>query len=88
MTKGNPELLKKLGTVIYLKANSDTLLKRLSGDTTRPLLQNGEPEEKIKSMLMIRGPVYEQVADVVFTVDDMSIYEAICRIEKMVSCAK
>ena len=84
MTKGNPELLKELGTVIYLKADSSTLVKRLSGDTTRPLLQNGELEEKIKSMLAVRGPVYEQLADVVFVVDTMSVYEAICKIEKMV----
>ncbi len=83
MKEGNAELLKKLGTVIYLKAETDTLLKRLSGDTARPLLQNGDLREKIETMLQIRGPVYEKTADVVLQTDDMSFYEIICQIEKL-----
>lgn len=85
MKEGNAELLKELGTVIYLKAETDTLLKRLSGDTTRPLLQNGELREKIETMLAIRGPVYESCADVVLQTDTMSFYEIICQIEKILT---
>ena len=83
MKEGNGELLKELGTVIYLKAETDTLVKRLSGDTSRPLLKNGELREKIETMLAIRGPVYEATADVVLQTDNMSFYEIICRIENL-----
>ena len=83
MKEGNAELLKELGTVIYLKAETDTLLKRLSGDTTRPLLQNGELRNKIETMLAVRGPVYEATADVVLQTDNMSFYEIICQIENL-----
>ncbi len=83
MKEGNAELLKELGTVIYLKAETDTLVKRLSGDTSRPLLKNGELREKIETMLAIRGPVYEATADVVLQTDNMSFYEIICRIENL-----
>ena len=83
MKEGNAELLKELGTVIYLKAETDTLVARLSGDTARPLLQNGDLREKIETMLAIRGPVYEQCADVVLQTDNMSFYEIICKIEQM-----
>ena len=83
MKAGNAELLKELGTVIYLKAETDTLLNRLSGDTARPLLQQGDLREKIETMLAIRGPVYEQCADVVLQTDNMSFYEIICKIEQM-----
>ncbi len=83
MREGNAELLKKLGTVVYLKAETDTLVKRLSGDTTRPLLQNGELREKIETMLAVRGPVYEAAADVVIQTDNMSFYEIICQMEKL-----
>lgn len=83
MKEGNAGLLKELGTVIYLKAETDTLLQRLSGDTTRPLLQNGDLREKIETMLAIRGPVYEKCADVVLQTDNMSFYEIICKIEKL-----
>ncbi len=83
MKEGNAELLKELGTVIYLKAETDTLLKRLSNDTVRPLLKNGDLREKIETMLQIRGPVYEKTADIVLQTDDMSFYEIICQIEKL-----
>ena len=48
MTEGNPELLKELGTVIYLKAEYETLLRRLSNDKVRPLLRGVNLKEKIK----------------------------------------
>lgn len=83
MKDGNAELLKELGTVIYLKAGTDTLMKRLSGDTARPLLKNGDLREKIETMLAIRGPVYEACADLVLQTDNMSFYEIICQIEKL-----
>ena len=85
MKEGNAELLKKLGTVIYLKAETDTLVKRLTGNTTRPLLQNGDLREKIETMLAVRGPVYEACADVVLQTDNMSFYEIICNIERLLA---
>ncbi len=85
MKEGNAELLKVLGTVIYLKAETDTLMKRLSGDNARPLLKNGDLREKIETMLAIRGPVYEACADVVLQTDNMSFYEIICQIEKLLA---
>lgn len=83
MTEGNPELLKKLGTVIYLKAENETLVKRLSNDRVRPLLRNVNLKEKVETMLKIRGPVYEACADVILQADKMSFYEIICRMEKL-----
>lgn len=85
MREGNAELLRELGTVLYLKAETDTLVKRLSGDTARPLLQNGDLREKIETMLAIRGPVYESCADVILQTDNMSFYEIICNIEKLLA---
>lgn len=84
MRDGNKELLKQLGLVVYLKAETDTLFKRLSGDTTRPLLKQGELREKIETMLKLRNPVYEETADVILKSDTMSFYEIICRLEKLV----
>lgn len=72
----NQRLLKKLGTVLYLRAEADTIYGRLKNDTTRPLLQGENPQEKIKVMLENRGPVYEAVADAVIDVDGKS-YEVI-----------
>ena len=83
MREGNAELLKELGTVIYLKAETKTLLGRLSGDSARPLLKNGDLKEKIETMRAVRGPVYEACADLILQTDNMSFYEIICQIEKL-----
>lgn len=72
----NRALLKELGTVIYLRAKSETIYARLKNDTTRPLLRGEEPEGKIRAMMKERGPVYEDAADAVIDVDEKS-YETI-----------
>ena len=84
MKEGNPELLKELGTVIYLKAEPETLVKRLTGDTVRPLLKNCDIREKTETMLKLRGPVYEACADLVLQTDNMSFYEITNKIEQLV----
>ena len=83
MKEGNSELLKELGTVIYLKVENETLIKRLSNDKARPLLRNVNLKERVETMLKIRGPVYEACADVILQADKMSFYQIICRIEKI-----
>lgn len=72
----NRMLLKELGTVLYLRARPDTIYERLKNDTTRPLLRGDDPAGKIRTMIEVRGPVYEEAADAVIDVDEKS-YEAI-----------
>lgn len=69
----NRKLLKKLGTVIYLCVRPETVLARLKGDTTRPLLQGDDVEEKVNSLLSKRGPIYEMAADRIISVDGRSV---------------
>lgn len=75
--KQNHPLLKELGTTIYLKADKETLARRLRGDTKRPLLQGGSPEEKIGQLMKEREPVYEQVADEILLTEGMSVNEVV-----------
>lgn len=70
MRSENRELLKKLGTVVYLKVTAETVCKRLAYDTTRPLLQGDDPEEKVRTLLDKRSPIYESAADIIVEVDD------------------
>ncbi len=60
--EGNAELLKRLGQVVYLKATKETILKRLKGDTTRPLLAGENAAQKVEDLLKFREPVYESAA--------------------------
>ncbi len=65
----NRGLLKKMGIVVYLRVQPDTVLQRLKGDKTRPLLQGGDVKQKVESLLRQRGTIYEEGADIVIDVD-------------------
>ncbi|MDE7076283.1 MAG: shikimate kinase [Clostridia bacterium] len=67
----NVKNLKATGKIFYLKAEAETLIKRLKGDTARPLLKGGL-EEKVKSILAARAHVYESVADFVIDTDKLT----------------
>jgi shikimate kinase len=54
----NRKLMKKLGTVIYLQADSQTLLERLAGDTSRPKLKGGDLFSRITSLMAQREAIY------------------------------
>lgn len=70
MRNDNRELLKRLGTVVYLRVRPETVCIRLAGDTSRPLLQGEDKEEKVKRLLEARAPVYEKAADFAIDVDE------------------
>lgn len=65
----NRTLLKKLGTVFYLRATPETIYERLKHDQSRPLLQGENPQEKIRTLMADRSALYEQAADVIIDVD-------------------
>ena len=60
MTTGNIGHLRRTGTLVFLKAAPEDLLKRLERDTRRPKVQAGELEETVERLLAERLPVYEQ----------------------------
>lgn len=64
----NVEILKGCGKIIYLRTRPETIIKRLKGDKTRPLLK-GNLEERVNSILKERGAVYERAADEVIDTD-------------------
>ncbi len=63
----NRELLKKHGTIIYLRANVNDLWHRTRNDKTRPLLQGVNIKNKIEQLHQARHPIYTEMAD--FIVD-------------------
>jgi shikimate kinase len=69
MREINRELMHRLGQVVYLRATAETIYQRVKNDTTRPLLQGGNPQEKIKALLAERKENYESAADIIVDVD-------------------
>lgn len=80
----NRELLKRLGTVIYLKVSPEVVYERLKDDTTRPLLQTENPKARIEELLAARKEAYESAADMIIEVDEKSLEEIVDEIEAVV----
>ncbi|MFM2061840.1 MAG: hypothetical protein RLZZ507_1510 [Cyanobacteriota bacterium] len=57
------------GLIVWLDVPVDILLKRLAEDETRPLLQDPDPEAKLRSLLEQRQPLYSQ-ADLHITITE------------------
>ena len=68
----NRKLLKECGTVIYFRVKPETVYQRVKHDTTRPLLQCDDPLAKIKELLEARKEAYEECADIIIDVDELS----------------
>lgn len=81
----NRVLLKSLGTVFFLKADTDTILERVKHDTARPLLQDKDRRTKIETMLAERTPLYEAAADYIIATDGKTIEEVVGEILSMMS---
>lgn len=82
MKEENRPYLKSLGKVVYLSVNESDIVKRLKGDTTRPLLKGPKDEVKkrIHDMIELRDPVYKEVADIVIKTGRMKVPEIVERI--------
>lgn len=78
----NRRLLKKCGTVIYLRATAETVYERLKGDATRPLLQCENPKERIHKLIKERDGAYRECAKVTVDVDGLTVEEVLEQIER------
>src|SRR2546425_418371 len=73
----NPEhliSLKQHALVVCLWASTDVIWERVRSQSHRPLLQGGDPMEKIRELLAAREPFYRQ-ADVLIGTGMRSIKE-------------
>lgn len=53
-------LLRERAVTIWLTADIDTLFKRVSRRSTRPLLQTPDPRAALERMLHVRAPIYAE----------------------------
>ena len=68
LRRENVLALKKNGKIVFLRTSITELIKRTEGDGTRPLLK-GEREERLKSLLTVRTPIYEDASDLTIDTD-------------------
>ena len=57
--------LKQRGLTIYLHAKAHDLWLRTRNDRNRPLLDCADPRARLEELLLVRDPLYREVADLV-----------------------
>ncbi len=83
-TPGNMELLKRIGTVVFLNAERKDILARLERDTRRPMVQGGNLEEKVNALLDKRMPLYTQ-ADVIVPTSGRTVNQTASEVLRLVA---
>lgn len=73
----NRKRLKSRGVVVYLRATPEELYRRVARDRNRPLLQTADPQAKIRELVALREPMYEEVADIVFDTGSMPVSQVV-----------
>jgi shikimate kinase len=72
MRSENRQALAARGYVIYLYATVDEQVRRTRRDRRRPLLQAGDPEQVLRSLMEVREPLYREIADHIIETDGCS----------------
>ena len=62
-------------TCFYLSASTDTLMQRLQGDATRPLLRGGNLRATIEALQAAREEIYMKTAHHIISTDGLSVRE-------------
>ena len=70
---GNRRLLSESGTVVYLETSVAHQLERTRHSKDRPLLHNEDPAEVLQRLMETRGPLYDEVADIVIKTGNQRI---------------
>ena len=58
----NRRILRLNGQVVYLHSQPDDIIKRLRHDRNRPLLQVGDPLQRLRDLYTVRDPLYRETA--------------------------
>ena len=68
----NVDLLKRIGTVVWLNGDETTLFERASRRKIRPLLQNENPRAAFSELFRKRLPLYKSAANFEIDTSKMS----------------
>jgi shikimate kinase len=58
----NRDRLRASGYVVYLRSSPEEVFKRLRNDRNRPLLQVGDPLQRLRDLFTVRDPLYRETA--------------------------
>lgn len=81
LNENNRKILKDNTFLVTLSAKPESIYVRVKNDTTRPLLQDQNPYQKIVAMMKERQPFYE-IGEIVIQTDELSLKSCVDQIIK------
>ena len=80
----NRELMRKCGTVVYIKASPGLLKERLRDRSSkRPMLKGTNVDERVDSLLRDREALYESAAHHIIEIDGLEIYQVVNKLKAL-----
>ncbi|MFN2508736.1 MAG: shikimate kinase [Chthoniobacterales bacterium] len=64
LRSANVELMRQLGTIVWLQADEETIFRRTAERNDRPLLRSDNPRERIAKLLAAREDLYRDAAEI------------------------
>jgi shikimate kinase len=80
----NREILRRIGTVIWLHADQETLFERATRSGKRPLLHVENPRGTFNALLESRLPLYEATASLKMDATGLSHEQTVRRIHRLI----
>jgi len=81
----NRAALAGRGTVVYLNATLEQQQSRTSRDRNRPLLRGDDPERTLRDLMVVRDPLYREIADHVIDTEGLGARTVARRLGDMLS---
>lgn len=79
----NVRIMRESGPVIWLQADPMVLAERVGIGKDRPLVERGDPIERLTSILADRHAAYEDAADHVVATDRADIEQVVALVEEL-----
>ena len=76
----NRKIIQSLGLVIYLQTNVENILKRISKDKTRPLIDVEDKKNAIEKIISDRKSYYEEICILKIKTNNLSKNEVVNKI--------
>ncbi|MHA7840371.1 MAG: shikimate kinase AroK [Gammaproteobacteria bacterium] len=73
LRESNRHVLAARGLVVYLQVSIEQQVERTLRDTKRPILQKGDKQSVLETILREREPLYEEIADLSFPTDNRTV---------------
>lgn len=80
----NRQLLKDRGVVVYLQTSVQQQVARTGHGRNRPLLFHSDPRRKLEELMVVREPLYREVAHHVVVTDGRRVKDVAAEIAALV----